>query len=70
MDGQRLVSDRIIIATGARPALPTVPGIAEVAPLDSTTALSLKQLPRSMIVLGGGYIGAELAQTFARAGVA
>ncbi|WP_425991734.1 mercury(II) reductase [Afipia sp. DC4300-2b1] len=70
MDDQRLVSDRIIIATGARPALPTIPGIAEVAPLDSTTALSLKELPRSMIVLGGGYIGAELAQTFARAGVA
>ncbi len=70
VDDQRLVSDRIIIATGARPALPTIPGIAEVAPLDSTTALSLKELPRSMIVLGGGYIGAELAQTFARAGVA
>lgn len=70
VDGQRLVSDRIIIATGARPALPTIPGIAEIAPLDSTTALSLKELPRSMIVLGGGYIGAELAQTFARAGVA
>lgn len=70
VDGQRFVSDRIIIATGARPALPTIPGIAEVAPLDSTTALSLKELPRSMIVLGGGYVGAELAQTFARAGVA
>ena len=68
--GQRFASGRIIIATGARPALPAIPGIAEVAPLDSTTALSLKELPRSMIVLGGGYIGAELAQTFARAGVA
>jgi mercuric reductase len=68
--GQRLASERIIIATGARPALPAIPGIAEVAPLDSTTALSLKELPRSMIVLGGGYVGAELGQTFARAGVA
>ena len=70
VDGQRLVSERVIIATGARPALPAIPGIAEVSSLDSTRALALTQLPRSMIVLGGGYIGAELAQTFARAGVA
>jgi mercuric reductase len=68
--GRHLVSDRIIIATGARPALPAIPGLAEVAPLDSTTALSLTELPRSMIVLGGGYVGVELAQTFARVGVA
>ena len=70
MGSRRLASDRIIIATGARPALPSIPGIAEVSPLDSTTALALTQLPASMIVIGGGYIGAELAQTFARAGVA
>ena len=68
--GQRLASERIIIATGARPDLPGIPGIADVSPLDSTTALALNELPRSMIVLGGGYIGVELAQTFARAGVA
>ncbi|MGO4562098.1 mercury(II) reductase [Rhizobiales bacterium 3FA27D7] len=67
--GQRLASERIIIATGARPALSEIPGISDVSPLDSTTALALTELPRSMIVLGGGYIGAELAQTFARAGV-
>ncbi|WP_019195321.1 mercury(II) reductase [Afipia birgiae] len=66
---KRFASDRIIIATGARPAVPAIPGIANVSPLDSTTALDLTELPRSMIVLGGGYIGAELAQTFARAGV-
>jgi mercuric reductase len=67
--GQRLASDRIIIATGARPALPGIPGIADVSPLDSTTGLALTELPRSMIVLGGGYVGVELAQTFARTGV-
>lgn len=67
--GQRLASERIIIATGTRPAGPAIPGIADVSPLDSTAALSLAVLPRSMIVLGGGYIGAELAQIFARAGV-
>ncbi|WP_352705916.1 mercury(II) reductase [Mesorhizobium sp. M0195] len=70
VDGQRLASERIIIATGARPALPSIPGIADVPSLDSTTALALTRLPRTMIVIGGGYIGAELAQTFARAGVA
>lgn len=68
--GQRLASERIIIATGARPALPAIPGISDVSPLDSTTALALTRIPRSMIVVGGGYVGAELAQTFARAGVA
>jgi mercuric reductase len=67
--GQRFASDRIIIATGTRPALPTISGIADVDPLDSTAALELTELPRSMIVLGGGYIGVELAQTFARVGV-
>ncbi|MBK5654019.1 MAG: mercury(II) reductase [Alphaproteobacteria bacterium] len=65
-----LASERIIIATGARPALPSIPGIGEVSPLDSTMALALTELPRSLIVMGGGYVGAELAQTFARAGVA
>jgi mercuric reductase len=70
VEGQRIKSERIIIATGARPALPPIPGIADVSPLDSTSALAMSQLPRSLIVLGGGYVGAELAQTFARAGVA
>src|SRR5258708_7674064 len=67
--GQRLVTERIVIATGARPALPTIAGSADVSPLDSTTALALTRLPRSMIVVGGGYVGAELAQTFAPAGL-
>lgn len=67
--GQHLSSERIIITTGASPALPGIPGIVDVSPLDSTTALALNELPRSLIVLGGGYIGVELAQTFARAGV-
>lgn len=68
--GQHLASGRIIVATGARPARPAIQGLAEVPSLDSTTALSLTELPRSLIVMGGGYVGAELAQTFARAGVA
>lgn len=67
--GKRFVADRIIIATGTRPAVPAIPGIADVAALDSTAALELTELPLSMIVLGGGYVGVELAQTFARVGV-
>jgi mercuric reductase len=70
VDGRCLVSERIVITTGARPYVPDIPGLADVRPLDSTAALALTTLPRSMMVLGGGYVGAELAQTFARAGVA
>src|SRR3546814_17435673 len=44
-------------------------GIEDVDYLTSTTALELKELPRSLLVIGGGYVGAELAQAFARAGV-
>jgi mercuric reductase len=66
---RRLVTDRVVLATGARPSLPAIPGIETVAALDSTAALALDHLPRSMIVLGAGYVGVELAQTFARAGV-
>ena len=67
---QELRSERVLITTGARPRIPAIPGLPALNPLDSTTALALTRLPRSLIVVGGGYIGAELAQTFARAGVA
>jgi mercuric reductase len=67
--GKVLKSDRIIVATGARPSIPLISGIESVDFLDSTSALALMELPRSMIVIGGGYVGAELAQMFARAGV-
>ncbi|RVH53118.1 bifunctional organomercurial lyase/mercury(II) reductase MerBA [Sinorhizobium meliloti] len=69
VDGTRIPAGRIIIATGARPAVPAIPGIETVPYLTSTTALDLEELPRSLLVIGGGYIGAELAQMFARAGV-
>lgn len=68
--GERKVNaDRIIIATGSRPAVPDIEGIEDVPFLTSTEALDLKMLPESMIVIGGGYVGCELAQIFARAGV-
>ncbi len=68
--GQLLRSDRIVIATGARPSVPAIPGLSTISFLDSTSALALTELPSSMIVVGGGYVGAELAQMFGRAGVA
>ncbi|WP_374377725.1 mercury(II) reductase [Dongia sp.] len=69
INGQRIWADKIVITTGARPAIPSIPGIDSVPYLTSTSALDLDALPRSMIVLGGGYIGVELAQVFARVGV-
>ena len=66
--GNPLRAGRIIIATGSRPSVPDVPGIVDVPVLDSTGALALDEQPRSMIVMGGGYVGCELAQMFARLG--
>jgi mercuric reductase len=68
--GEPIAAAKIIIATGARPAIPDIPGIAGVGYLTSTTTLELTTLPRSLLVIGGGYVGAELAQMFFRAGVA
>lgn len=68
--GLRLIrAPKIIIATGGRPALPPIPGIKEVLTLDSTSLLALETLPESLIFIGGGYIGVELAQMMARMGV-
>ncbi|EDP64786.1 Mercuric reductase MerA [alpha proteobacterium BAL199] len=66
----RIRAGRIIVATGASPAVPAIPGIETVDVLTSTTALDLTVLPATLLVLGGGYIGCELAQMFQRAGVA
>jgi mercury(II) reductase len=67
--GARLAADKIIITTGARPAIPDIPGVEAVPYLTSTSALDLAQLPRSLLVIGAGYVGAELAQMFSRTGV-
>ena len=66
--GAPLRAGRIVIATGAKPALPDIPGIAAVPVLTSTSALELPARPESLLVIGGGYIGCELAQLFARLG--
>lgn len=68
-DGKREISAKsIIIAAGARPFVPPIPGIDEVGYLTSDDVWDLQDLPRRLVVLGGGPIGCELAQAFARVG--
>ena len=69
-DGQvrRLTTRSIVIATGARPFVPPIPGIEQVEVLTSENVWNLRQRPGRLVVLGGGPIGSELAQTFARLG--
>ncbi|MFQ5859350.1 MAG: mercury(II) reductase [Anaerolineae bacterium] len=59
---------KIIISTGASPWAPPIPGLQEAGYLNSTTAMELRHVPRSMIVLGANAVGLELAQIYARAG--
>ncbi len=66
--GQRLEFKRCVIATGARAAKPDIPGMEQVGYLTNETLFSLTELPRRLIVLGGGPIGCEMAQTFRRFG--
>jgi pyruvate/2-oxoglutarate dehydrogenase complex dihydrolipoamide dehydrogenase (E3) component len=63
-----LTTKNIVIAAGSRPFIPPIPGLAEVSPLTSDTVWSLRKMPRRLVVLGGGPIGCELAQCFARFG--
>ncbi len=66
--GRRLSTRAIVLATGARPLVPSLPGLAELAYLTSDNLWQLDHLPRRLLVLGGGPIGCELAQAFARLG--
>jgi mercuric reductase len=66
---QEVKARKVIVATGTRPAMPLIPGLEPAGALDSTTVMELEALPQSMIVIGGGAIGLELGQAFARFGV-
>ncbi|MEZ5413653.1 MAG: mercury(II) reductase [Opitutaceae bacterium] len=68
VNGERLSGDAVLICTGAWPAVPAVPGLADVPFLTNESAFELKELPESMIVLGGRYIALECAQIFSRLG--
>ncbi len=66
---RKITAPRTLIATGSRSLVPALRGIEDVEPLDSQSLLELETLPESLIFVGAGYIGAELAQMMARMGV-
>jgi pyruvate/2-oxoglutarate dehydrogenase complex dihydrolipoamide dehydrogenase (E3) component/uncharacterized membrane protein YdjX (TVP38/TMEM64 family) len=68
VDGKRISARSLIIATGARPLVPAIAGIESVAYLTSGNLWQLRELPARLVVLGGGPIGCELSQAFARLG--
>jgi pyruvate/2-oxoglutarate dehydrogenase complex dihydrolipoamide dehydrogenase (E3) component/uncharacterized membrane protein YdjX (TVP38/TMEM64 family) len=68
VNGRTLTTRSIVIAAGARPLVPPIPGIEATGYLTSDTVWALRRLPRRLLVLGGGPLGCELAQAFARLG--
>jgi mercuric reductase len=66
--GRRITAQRFLIATGAAPWVPPVAGLEEAGYLTSTSAMELKELPESLVVIGGNYIGLEMGQLFADLG--
>jgi len=69
-DGARRLTARraVVVATGTVPFIPPIPGLAEAAPWDNRDATGAKEVPRRLLVLGGGAVGVELAQAFRRLG--
>jgi pyruvate/2-oxoglutarate dehydrogenase complex dihydrolipoamide dehydrogenase (E3) component len=65
---RNLTAEKIFINTGGRPAWPQLEGINDVPTLDSTSIMELDELPKHLLVLGGGYIGLEFGQMFRRFG--
>ncbi|PIQ59153.1 MAG: dihydrolipoyl dehydrogenase [Bdellovibrio sp. CG12_big_fil_rev_8_21_14_0_65_39_13] len=68
VDGKVLTTQNITIATGASPFVPPIPGLDQIIPLTSENLWQLEELPKRMIILGGGPIGCEMAQSFNRLG--
>ncbi len=69
VDGRILSARNIIIASGARPRVPDIPGLAELDYLTSDSVWEIREAPAHLLVLGAGPIGCELAQAFARLGI-
>jgi len=68
VDGERLRAPAYLVATGAAPHVPDLPGLDQVAFLTSATAMEQQDLPGSMVIVGGGYVGLEQAQLWAHLG--
>lgn len=68
VNGRSLITQNIVIATGARPFIPDIDGLEMVDYLTSDTVWNLEKKPQNLLVLGGGPIGSELAQSFQRLG--
>lgn len=68
VNGRQISAKNIVIASGARPFVPPIPGLEDVDYLTSDNIWNLKTLPKRLIVLGGGPIGSELTQAFSRLG--
>ena len=62
--GQQITATQIVVATGARPMVPPIPGLDDVAYHTSDTIMRIDAIPASMIVIGGGFIAAELGHVF------
>ena len=68
LNGETLLSKNFILATGSRPQVPLVPGLQEAGYLTNESVFDLQRLPPSLVVAGGGPVGVEMAQAFARLG--
>ncbi len=68
LNGERITSRNIVIATGSRPLVPRIEGLEEVGYLTNESVFDLQHVPASLVVVGGGPIGVELGQAFARLG--
>ena len=68
VNGEQLSAKRIFIATGTRPRMPSIPGIEAVDVLTNNTVFDQARVPESMVIVGGGAIGCEMAQAFSRLG--
>lgn len=68
VDGKRIGAGHFIIATGSAPWAPPIEGLKDTGYLTSTTAMELKELPESLLVIGGNYVGLEMGQLFSNLG--
>ncbi|GAA4427208.1 mycothione reductase [Actinokineospora soli] len=69
VDGEEITADRVVLASGSRPVVPAIPGLADVPFHTSDTIMRLESLPRRLAILGGGFIAAEFAHVFSSFGV-